>query len=114
LIKLRRGEGEWLRPGRGDEGLKAGLLLAPEEGEERGWQTPARCTAATIMAHNAEDERARGRMLCGGVSIVGEDEVVPNSTIAEVMVERRGGWWPTGITSMLCAVRERELTSGPH
>jgi hypothetical protein len=66
------------------------------------------------MAHNTEDETTRGRMLCKGASIVGEDEAVPKSTVSEVMVERRGGRWPTGITSMLCAVRETELTSGPH
>jgi hypothetical protein len=40
------------------------------------------------MAHSAEDEMARGRLPCGGVSIVGEDEAVPNSTSAEVMAER--------------------------
>jgi hypothetical protein len=66
------------------------------------------------MAHNVEDERARGEMPCGGASIVDEDEEVPNSTGAEVMAERGGGRWLAGIVSMLCAVRERELTSGPH
>jgi hypothetical protein len=40
------------------------------------------------MAHNAEDEMARGRLSCGGVSIVGGDEAVPNSTGADVMVEQ--------------------------
>jgi hypothetical protein len=41
-----------------------------------------------IMAHSAEDETAQGGLPCGGVSIVGEDEAVPNSTSADMMVER--------------------------
>jgi hypothetical protein len=40
------------------------------------------------MAHSAEDETARGRLSCGGVNIVGEDEAVPNSTGVDVMAER--------------------------
>jgi hypothetical protein len=40
------------------------------------------------MAHNAEDETARGGLSCGGVNIVDDDRAVPNSTGADVMVER--------------------------
>jgi hypothetical protein len=47
-----------------------------------------RCTAAMIVAHNAEHGTARGGMPCRGASIVGEDKAVPNSTIAEVMEEQ--------------------------
>jgi hypothetical protein len=41
-----------------------------------------------IMAHGAEDKTAQGWLSCGGVSILGEDGAVPNSTGADVMVEQ--------------------------
>jgi hypothetical protein len=66
------------------------------------------------MVHIAEDEMTQGGLPCGGVSVVGEDGAVPNSTSADVMAERGRGRWPVGNTLMLCAVRERELTFGPH
>jgi hypothetical protein len=51
-------------------GLRVALLYAPGEGEERGWRTPARCTTAAILAHNVEDEMARGGLPCEGPSTV--------------------------------------------
>jgi hypothetical protein len=69
---------------------------------------PARCTAATMMAHNAGDETAQGGLPCEGASTVHSGgEAVPNSTGAGVMVERDGGWRSAGIASVWSLARRK-------
>jgi hypothetical protein len=69
-------------------GSRRPFYRRPGKKRSGGWRTLVRCTAAAIKAHTAKDETARGGLLGGGVSIVGEDEAVPNSTSVEVMAER--------------------------
>ena len=53
-----------------------------------------------IMVHIARDETTRGGLLCEGATQWTGGEAVPNFTVAGVMAEREGGWWPAGIASM--------------
>jgi hypothetical protein len=94
LIGSRGGSGR----GRCGETWSLGGPFYRRPGKEttKSQLAPARGIAAAMMAHNAGDETARGRLSCESACTVHrEGEAVPNSTGAGVMAVRGkgGGRW---------------------
>jgi hypothetical protein len=81
---LSSGEGRESGRGRCEEKGSSGwpFYRRPREASDQSKLALTRCTTTAVMAHSAEDGMARGGVPCEGVSIVGEDEAVPNFTSA--------------------------------